>query len=81
MTDNLVDPKTASSQDPAATPANRAFGSNKVFWEWLEEPGNEKRLRRFGSAMRGSTKFFPAELSVKSLCLRLYLIWDDVLIH
>ena len=24
------------------------------FWAWLEAPGNERRLRRFGSAMGGS---------------------------
>jgi hypothetical protein len=72
MPDYIVDPKTASSQELKVNPTMRAFGSNKVYWEWLEEPGNEKRLRRFGSAMIGSIMSFPHELCVDSSCFTFF---------
>lgn len=35
-------------------PFNAAFKSKRKYYEWLEEPGNEKRLQRFGHAMTGT---------------------------
>lgn len=35
-------------------PMNLAFQTNAKFFEWLELPGNEYRLRRFGPAMTGT---------------------------
>jgi hypothetical protein len=57
----MLDPETASSQDPTASPFSRAFGDGKgiSLWEWFEQPGNEKRLRRFGAAMKGTTLLHP----------------------
>ena len=56
MLDTFSDPETVSSQDPLAAPFNRAFQVPVHFFEWCEQPGNELRLRRFGAAMKGSTK-------------------------
>ncbi|KAI0700683.1 hypothetical protein C8T65DRAFT_790056 [Cerioporus squamosus] len=35
-------------------PFNVAFGTNTPYFEWLERPGNEARLKRFGPAMTGT---------------------------
>jgi hypothetical protein len=62
--DNLVDTKTASSQELIDTPFNRAFGTRLQMWDWYELPENAKRHRRFGAAMRGTTRIFPPELTI-----------------
>jgi hypothetical protein len=36
-----------------------AFKTKKSVWEWIEEPENAYRLKRFGVAMDGSTKLDP----------------------
>lgn len=43
------------------TPFNMAFQTEKKYYEWLEEPGNEARLSRFGHAMNGSRYWEVAE--------------------
>jgi hypothetical protein len=53
--DAFRDPKTLSSQDPLTAPFNRAFDVPLHFFEWCELSGNERRLRRFSAAMKGST--------------------------
>ena len=35
-------------------PFNLAFNTTTPYFEWLELPGNEARLRRFGPAMTGT---------------------------
>jgi hypothetical protein len=52
LTDNLMDPKTASSQEALDAVFSRAFGRVPIF-EFFEKPGNEYRSRRFGAAMHG----------------------------
>jgi hypothetical protein len=49
MVDNMMDPKTSSSQDPTVSPFARAFNTNDGVWQFYEQPGNEKRFRRFGA--------------------------------
>ncbi|KAL4250136.1 hypothetical protein ABKN59_006496 [Abortiporus biennis] len=39
---------------PMHAPFNVAFGTSKPYFEWLEEKGNEGRLKRFGKAMTGT---------------------------
>ena len=39
---------------PSAAPFNLAFGMKGQFFSWLEEEGNEMRLKRFGHAMTGT---------------------------
>jgi hypothetical protein len=39
---------------PSAAPFNLAFRVKGQFFSWLEEKGNEMRLKRFGHAMTGT---------------------------
>ena len=47
-----------SKQDETASamhaPFNVAFNTDLPYFEWLEQPGNEHRLKRFGPAMTGT---------------------------
>jgi len=63
MSENMLDPSTAFSQDPTAAPFSRAYGNGKRLgiWDWFEQPGNEKYLRRFGIAMHGTSKLMPPD--------------------
>jgi hypothetical protein len=65
LTDNLMDPKTASSQEALDAPFNQAFGRVPVF-EFFEKPGNEYRLRRFGAAMHGVSSAAASDALVTS---------------
>ncbi|KAK6991803.1 O-methyltransferase [Favolaschia claudopus] len=56
MTDALLDPATAFSQEPTATPFCRAFSTTAPIFAWLENPENKDRLVRFGVGQAGSTK-------------------------
>lgn len=48
---------------PNQAPVMQAVGfENGTCFEWFEQPGNEKRLQRFSSAMKSLTAFFPAQL-------------------
>ena len=42
---------------PPATPFNKAFGTPLPDYPWLEQPGNERRLARFGHAMTGTRQW------------------------
>ena len=53
LADNILDPETGASQDLLDSPFSRAFGRQR-FFEFLERPGNEYRLRRFSAAMLGT---------------------------
>ncbi|KAJ7207224.1 O-methyltransferase [Mycena pura] len=61
MTDALMDPATAFSQEPTATPFSRAFVTEAPIFAWFEEPENKERLVRFGVGQAGSTKIDPPE--------------------
>jgi hypothetical protein len=52
LAENLLDPKTATSQDPLDCPFSREFGSESRS-EFLKKSMNESRLRQFGAAMHG----------------------------
>ena len=47
-----------------------AYKTEKKYYEWLEEPGNEHRLHRFGHAMNG-TRYWEVEENVVHSKLRL----------
>ncbi|EPQ51450.1 O-methyltransferase, partial [Gloeophyllum trabeum ATCC 11539] len=47
-------PSVHLSNLPTHSPFNTAFRTEKEFFAWLEEKGNEGRMRRFGCAMTGS---------------------------
>ncbi|CDO73947.1 hypothetical protein BN946_scf185016.g104 [Trametes cinnabarina] len=42
-------------QNPMHAPFNVAFNTSIPYFEWLEQPENEARLRRFGPAMTGTS--------------------------
>jgi hypothetical protein len=44
LADNLLDLKTATSQEPLDSPLSRAFG-RQHFFEFLEKPENEYHFR------------------------------------
>jgi hypothetical protein len=54
LADNLLDPKTTSSQEPLDCPFSLAFGRESVF-DFLDKPENAYRMRRFVAAMHGTT--------------------------
>jgi hypothetical protein len=56
LADNLLDPKTSTSQEVVDSPFSRTFDCTNGF-EFLERPGNEYRLRRMGAAMHGVSLF------------------------
>ncbi|KAI1792209.1 S-adenosyl-L-methionine-dependent methyltransferase, partial [Ganoderma leucocontextum] len=46
--------KAADDVPPMHAPFNLAFDTKTPYFEWLERPGNEMRLKRFGPAMTGT---------------------------
>lgn len=46
--------KSGDHTNPMHAPFNLAFKTPIPYFEWLEQPGNEARLRRFGPAMTGT---------------------------
>lgn len=74
MVENTIDPTTSFSQDPSTSPLARAFNTNVGFFEWLDQPGNERRLRRFGAAMQSGNSLTAPDLLIggASLCLSLW---------
>ena len=59
MFETLSDPEMGFSGDATKAGLSKALAPGKSFWEFLELPGNEHRLHRFGVAMQGSTKSEP----------------------
>ncbi|KAJ6602649.1 O-methyltransferase [Mycena vulgaris] len=72
MTDALIDPNTAFSEEPTATPFSRAFSTNAPIFAWFESPENQERLVRFGIGQAGSTKLESPE------SILLGLKWDQL---
>ena len=69
--DTFRDPKTRLSEEPFEAPLNRVTGIMVPFWTWLEQPGQEDRLRRFTIAMQGVTAMQPADAILNGKnCLR-----------
>ena len=57
------------SQNDYPTAFNFAFKTQGKFYEWLETPGNEKRLGRFGHAMNGTRYWEVTENIVHGACV------------
>ena len=49
-------------------PLKLAFDTPLKYYEWLEEPGNEWRLTRFGHAMNGTRYWEVAENIIHGAC-------------
>jgi hypothetical protein len=54
LADNLLDPKTAFSQELLDCAFSRAFG-RVTYFDFLDNPENEYRSRRFAVAMQTNT--------------------------
>lgn len=54
MYEALIDPAFASSNAPNKTAMNKAFNTDKTWWDFLNQHGNEERLQNFTRAMLGS---------------------------
>ncbi|RPD72283.1 O-methyltransferase [Lentinus tigrinus ALCF2SS1-7] len=55
-----------------ATPFNLAFKTELKYYEWLEQPGNESRLLRFGHSMNGTRYWELAENIIHGFA------WDEL---
>lgn len=58
FTDNVLDPKTRDSFRADEAAFTTAYRTNKPYWAWLEEPGNERDLQLFGLGMEGMSTVF-----------------------
>lgn len=58
LTDMLLDPKLANSDEPTQTPFNLAFQTSLGIFPWFELPENAQRLQRFGLGMEGGKAMF-----------------------
>ena len=47
----MLDPATAFSEEPNASPFARAFGTTLSCYEYLDQPGHELDRKRFGISM------------------------------
>ncbi|KAJ7159946.1 O-methyltransferase [Mycena crocata] len=61
MTDVMLDPNTAFSQDPTDTAFSQAFATKAPIFTWYETPENHHRLVRFEVGQMGSNKIDPPE--------------------
>jgi hypothetical protein len=59
LRENLLNPETALGHDPKGAALSTASKEDKDFFHWLEMPGREYALYRFGMAMRGMNKGSP----------------------
>ena len=60
---------TGCSNSGYRAPFNLAFKTQGKYYEWLEEPGNEYRLMRFGHSMNGTRYWEVAENIIHGACL------------
>jgi hypothetical protein len=58
---HVRDPVTSVSHDPKITSLSAAFNLQDNFWGFLNQSGNELRLRRFGPAMIGMHELQPID--------------------
>ncbi|KII92455.1 hypothetical protein PLICRDRAFT_50832 [Plicaturopsis crispa FD-325 SS-3] len=59
LAETFCNPEYAQSYASNKTALNLAFKTDLEFFSWIETPGNEDRLRKFGTAMSVLTKMSP----------------------
>jgi hypothetical protein len=59
--------KTSFSEEPAETALCTAFGTSKPMFEWFQEPGNELRQKRFGTAMMATAAMGAGDAILKGM--------------
>jgi hypothetical protein len=62
-----MEQKTSFSEEPTETAMATAFGTSKPMFEWFQEPGNELRQKRFGTAMRVSAAMGARDAAVNGM--------------
>ncbi|KAJ7593960.1 S-adenosyl-L-methionine-dependent methyltransferase [Mycena floridula] len=62
-------------RNPVIPPFNAAFEMEGKMWDWLEEPGNEFRQKRFTAAMEGGADQLPADIH---LCFCLVTLFQGI---
>ncbi|KAK0458974.1 O-methyltransferase-domain-containing protein [Desarmillaria tabescens] len=65
ITEHLTNPETAQEDSAEHSPMMQAFGCDLGVWNWLEQPSNQLRLRRFGVAMDGVNRMQPPDSILK----------------
>ena len=55
LVDNVMDPATSFSEEPNESAFSRAHGTELSCFDWLDLPGQELELKRFGIAMAAMT--------------------------
>lgn len=77
LTETLLDPKTAFSDEAKDAALSKVFDTDLPLWEWLELPENKHELKLFAMAMQGFSRLLPADAILKgesSRCLPQYLM-------
>ncbi|KDQ08320.1 hypothetical protein BOTBODRAFT_179953 [Botryobasidium botryosum FD-172 SS1] len=67
LSEILQDPKLANSYSPNDAAVAKALGTEKGYWGYLNEEGNEDRLHRFNTAMVGMQPYANEEALVGDL--------------
>lgn len=75
--DNVMDPKTTFSEEPNVSPYQKAFSTDMLMWDYVEEPENAVRFRRINLAMIGTSTSQPPAAILRGPCLP-YMNCGDV---
>lgn len=57
LAENLLDPRTAFSQEPTEAAFQLALGTKLTHFDWLDLPENAEKLKKFGVAMGATTNY------------------------
>jgi len=58
--ETVSDPKTAKSGEATETAFSRAVGNGRAYWDFIGQPENAYKQRRFDIGMRGTQMFATA---------------------
>ncbi|KAM6499104.1 O-methyltransferase domain containing protein [Amanita muscaria] len=64
--ETLSDPQTGKSDEPGHAAVGKVLSNGKGFWEYLAQPDQEYRQKRFDMAMRASESFFPPKIFLQA---------------
>jgi len=71
--ESLKDPEYGHSSDPTKTIFSKAFRTDLMHYEFLEQPEQTYRRRRFGYAMQGVAALQPTEMIFKGIHIAYFL--------
>ncbi|TFK47376.1 O-methyltransferase [Heliocybe sulcata] len=55
--ETMLSPETSHSFSATKAPLQVAFNTDKLWWDWVEEPFNVQRFARYGAAIRGTSQW------------------------